>query len=75
MNFLLAQSAKFQPRVFYFDKDHGAEIFIRALGGTYAVWVAGRTRASTLCSFPIRRSIGHSSTAGSGLWSPPSACR
>ncbi len=35
MNFLLAQSAKFQPRVFYFDKDHGAEIFIRALGGAY----------------------------------------
>jgi type IV secretion system protein VirB4 len=36
MNFLLAQSAKFQPRVFYFDKDRGAEIFIRAMGGAYA---------------------------------------
>ncbi len=41
MNFLLVQSAKFQPRVFYFDKDHGAEIFIRAMGGTYAVLGGG----------------------------------
>jgi type IV secretion system protein VirB4 len=41
MNFLLAQSAKFQPRVFYFDKDHGAEIFVRALGGSYAVLGGG----------------------------------
>jgi len=41
MNFLLVQSAKFRPRVFYFDKDHGAEIFIRAMGGTYAVLGGG----------------------------------
>jgi len=37
MNFLLVQSVKFKPRIFYFDKDRGAEIFIRAMGGTYAV--------------------------------------
>jgi type IV secretion system protein VirB4 len=37
MNFLCAQAQKFRPRMFFFDKDHGAEIFIRALGGHYAV--------------------------------------
>lgn len=33
--FLLAELEKFQPTVFYYDKDRGMEIFIRALGGTY----------------------------------------
>lgn len=33
--FLLAQSEKFQPTVFYYDKDRGMEVFIRAVGGTY----------------------------------------
>lgn len=33
--FLLAQLEKFQPTIFYYDKDRGMEIFIRALGGTY----------------------------------------
>jgi len=36
MNFLCAQAQKFKPRVFYFDKDHGAEIFVRALNGIYS---------------------------------------
>src|SRR5262249_7556118 len=36
LNFLLAQSLKFKPKIFFFDKDHGAEIFIRALGGVHA---------------------------------------
>jgi type IV secretion system protein VirB4 len=35
LNFLCAQSQKFLPKLFFFDKDRGAEIFIRALGGTY----------------------------------------
>lgn len=35
MNFLCAQAVKFNPRIFFFDKDQGAEIFIRALGGIY----------------------------------------
>lgn len=35
MNFLCAQAQKFRPRMFFFDKDRGAEIFIRALGGHY----------------------------------------
>jgi type IV secretion system protein VirB4 len=37
MTFLLAQASKFAPRIVYFDKDRGAEIFIRATGGRYSV--------------------------------------
>ncbi|MFT3719000.1 VirB4 family type IV secretion/conjugal transfer ATPase [Pseudorhodoferax sp.] len=36
LNFLTAQAGKFAPRVVFFDKDRGAEIFLRALGGHYA---------------------------------------
>ncbi len=36
MNFLAAQSMKFNCRMFMFDKDRGAEVFVRALGGNYA---------------------------------------
>ena len=35
LNFLLAQARKFQPRIIFFDKDRGAELFIRAIGGRY----------------------------------------
>ncbi|XXQ67836.1 VirB4 family type IV secretion/conjugal transfer ATPase [Neisseriaceae bacterium B1] len=37
INFLLSQVQKFDPKptIFFFDKDRGAEIFIRACGGTY----------------------------------------
>jgi type IV secretion system protein VirB4 len=35
LNFLTAQAQKVQPRTFFFDKDRGAEIFIRAVGGRY----------------------------------------
>ena len=37
MNFLCAQAQKFKCRLFFFDKDRGAEIFLRALGGQYTV--------------------------------------
>ncbi|MDB2414247.1 VirB4 family type IV secretion/conjugal transfer ATPase [Rickettsiales bacterium] len=37
MNFLCAQARKFNCRMFFFDKDRGAEIFIRALDGRYTV--------------------------------------
>lgn len=37
MNFLCAQAQKYNCRMFFFDKDRGAEIFIRALGGNYNV--------------------------------------
>ncbi len=35
MNFLAAQAQKFAPRTILFDKDRGAELFIRGIGGTY----------------------------------------
>lgn len=37
MNFLCAQAQKFNCRIFFFDKDRGAEIFMRALGGKYTI--------------------------------------
>lgn len=45
MNFLCAQAMKFSPRLFFFDKDRGAEIFIRALGGVYEV-IRPRTKGN-----------------------------
>lgn len=42
MNFLCAQAQKFRPRTFFFDKDRGAEIFIRALDGVYSVIDPGK---------------------------------
>ncbi|MBA2932602.1 VirB4 family type IV secretion/conjugal transfer ATPase [Sphingomonas sp. CGMCC 1.13654] len=35
LNFLLAQARRFAPRTIFFDKDRGAELFIRAIGGQY----------------------------------------
>ncbi len=35
LNFLCAQAQKFKGRLFFFDKDRGAEIFVRAIGGKY----------------------------------------
>lgn len=35
LNFLLAQARRFGPRIIFFDKDRGAELFIRAIGGQY----------------------------------------
>jgi type IV secretion system protein VirB4 len=37
LNFLLAQAQRFAPRIVFFDKDRGAEIFMRAMGGRYDV--------------------------------------
>lgn len=37
LNFLLAQTRKFDPRIIFFDKDRGAELFLRAIGGSYDV--------------------------------------
>ena len=42
LNFLIAQAQKFQPRVAFFDKDRGAEIFLRAMGGRYDVLRPGQ---------------------------------
>ncbi|MXO66807.1 VirB4 family type IV secretion/conjugal transfer ATPase [Altericroceibacterium endophyticum] len=35
MNFFAAQAQKFRPRTILFDKDRGAELFIRGIGGRY----------------------------------------
>lgn len=37
MNFLCAQAQKANCRMFYFDKDRGADVFIRALNGNYHI--------------------------------------
>jgi len=37
VNFLCAQARKYNCRLFYFDRDRGAEIFLRALGGSYSI--------------------------------------
>ena len=42
LNFLAAQAQKFAPRTVLFDKDRGAEIFIRAAGGHYAALRPGQ---------------------------------
>ncbi len=41
VNFLLAQAQRFEPRVVFFDKDRGAEIFMRAMGARYDVLRVG----------------------------------
>ncbi len=42
LGFLLAQAQKIAPRTVYFDKDRGAEIFLRAIGGRYDVLRPGQ---------------------------------
>ncbi len=37
VNFLLAQARRFSPRIVFFDKDRGAELFIRSIGGVYDI--------------------------------------
>jgi len=37
LGFLLSQAQRFQPRTIFFDKDRGADLLIRALGGRYAI--------------------------------------
>lgn len=41
MNFLAAQAQKFAPRLILFDKDRGAEVFVRGIGGRYSRIAAG----------------------------------
>lgn len=41
LNFLAAQAQKFSPRTILFDKDRGAEPFIRGIGGRYDRIAAG----------------------------------
>lgn len=41
MNFLALEAQKFEPRTVLFDKDRGAEVFVRAIGGAYSRIAAG----------------------------------
>ncbi|OGP07553.1 MAG: hypothetical protein A2048_08705 [Deltaproteobacteria bacterium GWA2_45_12] len=36
LNFLIAQCFKYRCKIFFFDKDRGGEIFLRAMGGTHS---------------------------------------
>nr|WP_245620111.1 VirB4 family type IV secretion/conjugal transfer ATPase [Phenylobacterium immobile] len=41
MNFLAAQAQRFEPRTVLFDKDRGAEVFVRGIGGRYSRITSG----------------------------------
>ena len=41
LNFLLAQAQRHKPAAFFFDRDRGAELFIRAIGGWYGAFKPG----------------------------------
>lgn len=43
LGFLAAQAQKYTPDMFFFDKDRGAEIMIRAIGGTFTILDPGKT--------------------------------
>jgi len=42
LTFLMAQAQRLNPTCVYFDKDRGAEIFLRAIGGDYTIVNPGR---------------------------------
>lgn len=42
LNFLLAQAQRISPRIVFFDKDRGAEPFLRAMGGVYDILRPGQ---------------------------------
>jgi type IV secretion system protein VirB4 len=50
--FLLAQAERMQPRIAYFDKDRGAEGFIRAIGGNYDVISPGQSTGFNPLALP-----------------------
>ena len=52
MNFLAAQAQKFNPRTILFDKDRGAELFIRGIGGSYDRIRAGEPTGFNPLSLP-----------------------
>ncbi len=52
MNFLAAQAQKFNPRTILFDKDRGAELFVRGIGGRYDRIYAGEPTGFNPLSLP-----------------------
>ncbi|MEL7737228.1 VirB4 family type IV secretion/conjugal transfer ATPase [Citromicrobium bathyomarinum] len=54
MNFLAAQAQKFNPRTILFDKDRGAELFVRGIGGRYDRIYAGEPSGFNPLALPDR---------------------
>ncbi|SEN77930.1 type IV secretion system protein VirB4 [Sphingomonas gellani] len=52
LNFLAAQAQRFGPRLVFFDKDRGAEIFLRAIGGHYARLTPGEPTGMNPLALP-----------------------
>ncbi len=52
LSFLLAQARRFDPRIIFFDKDRGAEIFLRAIGGTYEALRPGQPTGMNPLALP-----------------------
>jgi type IV secretion system protein VirB4 len=52
LNFLLAQARKYDPRIVFFDKDRGAEIFLRAIGGRYETLRPGQPTGFSPLALP-----------------------
>ncbi|HWT51911.1 MAG TPA: VirB4 family type IV secretion/conjugal transfer ATPase, partial [Caulobacter sp.] len=52
LNFLLAQARKYDPRIVFFDKDRGAEIFLRAIGGRYEILRPGQATGFNPLALP-----------------------
>ncbi|MBX7495201.1 VirB4 family type IV secretion/conjugal transfer ATPase [Qipengyuania sp. 6B39] len=52
MNFLAAQAQKFAPRTILFDKDRGAELFVRGIGGRYDSIRAGEPTGFNSLALP-----------------------
>jgi type IV secretion system protein VirB4 len=60
MNFLAAQAQKFSPRTILFDKDRGAELFVRGIGGRYDRIVTGEPSGFNplaLADTPVNRAF------------------
>lgn len=52
LTFLMAQAQRFDPFSVFFDKDRGAELFIRAIGGQYRVVRPGHPTGFNPLSLP-----------------------
>ena len=55
LSFLLAQARRFDPRIIFFDKDRGAEIFLRAIGGRYEALRLGEPTRMNPLALPDTR--------------------
>ena len=72
LNFLPRRRGSSRPRTIFFDKDRGAELFIRGIGGRYDRIRAGRAdRASTRSRCPTRRPTARSCATGWACCSRP----